>query len=126
MNWLRQSYISRGLVIFFFFFTVADLANPHLCAEEMGLAAFPFTITESHGADQSITISPKVPADSRQEKSQAPAHSEEDCFCCCSHILPSQSFVVQSILPESSDTDPIVSTLPTGLPSQHYRPPRLS
>ena len=126
MVWLRQSYVSRGLVIFFFLFTVADLANPHLCAEEMGLAALPSATVKCPAVDQTIIASSKDSSNSHREDAPAPAHSEEDCFCCCSHIIPSQNFIVHNVLPESSDTDSIVLMLPTGLPDQHYHPPRLS
>ncbi len=127
MSWLKKSYISQGLAIFFFFFTVADLVNPHLCGEEMGLVSLPASLDRSLAPDQMIAIAPtETSADSHREEPPTPTQNEEDCFCCCSHILPSQSFTVESVGREPLGTDPFMSALPAGPTQHHYHPPRLS
>lgn len=127
MNRLRQSYLSRGIAIFFFLFTVVDLATPHLCAEEMGLPFSPVGNSVRSAVDPTSTDTPSITArDSHQEESPAPVPADEDCFCCCSHILPGLHFVVDGILFETINTDQIVSFLPTGPPGKPYHPPRLS
>jgi hypothetical protein len=122
---MRQSYLCRGIAIFFFVFTVADLANPHLCAEEMGLSSLPVSAVPEK--DNTVVISAaRAVSHSHHKESPAPEPADEDCFCCCSHILPSLHFVVESMLLEPVDTDAMISSLPTGPPHKPYRPPRLS
>jgi hypothetical protein len=125
MRWIRQSYLSRGIAIFFFVFTVADLANPHLCAEEMGLSSLP--VSAASEIENTVAVfAARAGSHSHQEESPAPQQADEDCFCCCSHILPSLQFVVEGLLLEPVDTDSTISSLPTGPPHKLYRPPRLS
>ena len=127
MDRLRQSYLSRAIALFFFFFTVADLATPHLCGEEMGLPISPVGSSISSAVDPASNATTSIAAaDSHQEEPSAPMQADEDCFCCCSHILPSIHFVVEGILSESLSTDLAISSLPNGLPDKHYHPPRLS
>lgn len=127
MNRIGQTYISRVIAIFFLLFTVVDLATPHLCAEEMGLQSVAFAM--AIGSTAEITINAarsEASSDSHRNESPVPIQGNEDCFCCCSHILPSKSFVVAGILLEPFDIDPLRAFLPTGSPDRHYHPPRLS
>lgn len=127
MSKVRQSYISRGIAIFFLLFTVVDLATPHLCGEEMGLPLSSVGSSISSAVDSARTATLSIAAhDSNQEESSAPTQADEDCFCCCSHILPGLHFVVEGVLLETINTDQIISSLPTGPPDKHYHPPRLS
>ena len=127
MSWLRQSYISPAVAVFFLLFTAADLITPHLCSEELGLPSFGSLSSINSILDRTDQIAMSIAdADSHQEESPAPTQSNEDCFCCCSHILPEVHFAVEGMLLEPLDTDPAISSLPTGSPDRPYHPPRLS
>lgn len=77
--------------------------------------------------DPTIKIGISVDSsDSHQNESPAPIQGDEDCFCCCSHILPGLHFVVAGIVSETLEADPTISSLPTGPPHTLYHPPRLS
>ena len=127
MNRVRQSYITRGLAIFFLLYASADLTTPHLCAEEMGLQPFPATGIVSRNLEclEGSAIS-EASADPGQEQSSAPAEAEEDCFCCCAHILPGLHFIVEGILSDPVISDTAIISLPTRPPDEHYRPPRFA
>jgi hypothetical protein len=127
MNWLRQSYISRAVAIFFLLFTAADLMTPHLCSEELGLSSLSDLRLAGSINSQTENIATSIAdANSHQEESSAPEQAHEDCFCCCSHILPEIHFVVAGVLLERLEADAAISSLPTGPPHKPYHPPRLS
>ena len=81
----RYGRIVRAVALFFVLFTVADITLPqYFCgSEEIGgrtLAATVTPETAGLGAD------PGTQAPSPGRDSEAP--HEEDCFCCCAHVLP--------------------------------------
>jgi hypothetical protein len=101
----------------------ADTIWPGLCCEEFcGLAGSytPYIAV----AD----ISDKISAadDSTHEDSSSPVPAEEDCFCCCTHILPSLRFAVAEPDAEALTSGLANTILPIAPPQSAYHPPRLS
>lgn len=127
MSKVKQSYIRRGIAIFFLLFTAVDLATPHLCAEEMGLllASVETSLSPPVEPDTTTALSIGV-ASYPQEESPTPREVNEDCFCCCSHIIPSLHFAVASLVIKPVISEPIISSLPTPPPHKLFHPPRLS
>ena len=120
-------YIFRGVAIFFLLFTLADLANPHFCSEEMEGLPLPTKGEARMNTDSDRKVAPAATDDSQhREESPEPGSDNEDCFCCCSHIIPAIHFTVSGADLKTPSTDLFNSSLPTSPPQSRYHPPRLS
>ena len=120
-----QRYLYRGIAVFFLLFTFADISSPHLCCEELdGLAE-----SAALGAMVNVPVfdygtTAIVNDQSRPQQPAKPTSSEEDCFCCCSHVLPGLSFTVPVLHFKALQADPQPDCLPTPPLSALYHPPR--
>ena len=126
MSAVRQSYINRGVALFFILFTFADLLIPQFCKEELG--GHPLPSTRSTGSNNTLDEqdSTLISEHATQEPSKNSQHVDEDCFCCCSHIVPGSHFSVAILELKSPETNPGVDSLPTSQPNAPFHPPRLS
>lgn len=93
----RHARLVRVLAVFFLLYTGADIFLPqYFCnGEEVGnlplqvsAASLP-NITTAESWDIASLISQESRPDQAPER-EAP--HEEDCFCCCAHVLPSIGF----------------------------------
>ena len=113
---MQRALASLLLSLCFLDLTVVDWYMPELC-EADSFRALAVTDQTQPIADLSLP-----PASDDHESSDC----DEDCFCCCAHILPSAhfSFPALAVLPERvADRMSLpLSALPTYL----YRPPRLA
>lgn len=119
--------LRRGIALFFILFTFGELILPDICTEELGglpVRASHATTADARPADDSgISIHN---AESGQEKQSAPSPSGEDCFCCCSHILPSFSLSLPTIAVKTPVEEIREGTLPTPPVHTLYHPPRFA
>ena len=124
---MRKSYLHQGIALFFLVFTFADLVNPHFCSEEMGGLPLP---TGKAVGYQTATAENAIPTiavgEARQEPSPEPEPIHEDCFCCCSHILPGLRFNLSGLDLGAPASEPANSLLPMSPPQTLFHPPRLS
>src|SRR4029079_3715211 len=93
MSLVKQSYLGRTIALFFILFAFADLSIPQLCSEEFGGCSLPSSNLES-SSYQSDRLSLSAPGQTQQQQSESGEHFDEDCFCCCSHIVPGSHFTV--------------------------------
>jgi hypothetical protein len=128
----KHGRIVRGVAIFFMLFTAADLTMPqYFCGDEMG--GLPDSISYSVSANilpegsriAAVNISSSENSIPDQPSDQEP--HEEDCFCCCAHVLSDSDFgrfnIFESRLPVAS----IVSDpLPNPSLNGTYHPPRFA
>ena len=127
---LGRRYLHRGLVLIFFVMTLADIASPQNCGEDVwGLlkAASPQSSVQTP-ADFGPEAA-RISADSQQQQPASDpdsAPADDDCICCCSHILPGVIFHVDEPDLAPSLNEPTVTTLPTAPPQSAFHPPRLS
>ncbi len=88
----------RGLAAFFLLFAFADMAFPQVfCREELGGLLNVRQDAASKSESSSIAREKSVVAvndedDSRQNDPSREAPHEEDCFCCCAHVLAGLNF----------------------------------
>ena len=124
---MRQGFLHRwfaGLLFIFAFADLsADLMSPQLCCEGIGNLVASGDLSAQYINDASAFIAAD---DFGHEQSSDPLNIEEDCFCCCSHILPGVHFDVAVL-----DIKPPASLLtnaflPTPPPQKTFHPPRLS
>jgi hypothetical protein len=129
---MRLDRIRRGMAIFLLAFAsfdmaVVDVFFPQVCGDEQTPSLntsvdHPDTSTEKTAAElASMGDHGSQPG---QDSHQSPA--DEDCFCCCSHIIPSSHINVAALncLPQLDD--PAIFTLPLAHLHGPFRPPRLS
>jgi hypothetical protein len=89
LNRLFSGSFARFIVILFVGYVGVDITNPQLCSEEFAPAPFLLASSVEGCAEAPLTdrsIDRQEPTEQREESS-AP-HSEDDCFCCCAHVLP--------------------------------------
>jgi hypothetical protein len=120
---VTQIHLNRAVAVFFVLFTFADLSIPQLCSEEFGLQSLPGGSAPANLGDEAGTTDRDR---SHQEQSEESNHSDEDCFCCCSHIVPGSHFSVDISELTSPETNPGDDSLPTSPPNAPYHPPRIS
>lgn len=110
------------LLLCFSDLAIADVFFPGSCEGETEMPlvrAQASTTTEFHQGISSLAL--------QQESQPAPAESapvEEDCFCCCTHIVPVAFYKFARPLLQ---TEPIASyplNLPTAPHAKLFRPPR--
>lgn len=121
----------RGIVLLFLVYTGVELAFPQFCGERslsiLGASSVLLadqrssakTAASTSVMQNSETTSPGLP----EQDQEIP--KDEDCFCCCAHVMPSPLFVNPdtSALVISSGLQNRVS-IPTGSVHAPYHPPR--
>ena len=123
----------KGITMFFLLWTLADLSVPGLCRTDYDRpqdSQVPAYVRDNASAsaspDASVARRPSsaVTAGVPAQKQQGPPSLDEDCFCCCSHIVPALHFQ----LPAISESAPVLtiyhfnSVTASALPL--YHPPR--
>jgi hypothetical protein len=134
---MKPGYLRRGmavllLAIAFFDLAVIDIIAPQICND--GFSTIAGAAPAQNAAekfDQNAPVEAAVGTrsalpqqDSHSESS--PASAEEDCFCCCSHVMP--CFSVDYVTPNTAPRVNIalIASLPTPPPQDTYHPPRLA
>jgi hypothetical protein len=134
-NLMNPSRLHRGMAILllafaFFDMAVIDIFAPQSCNDGFSTMADAAPAQNaSEKFDQNALVEAALGAhnslpqqDSHSDSS--PASSEEDCFCCCSHILPGFSFeyVTLNTIPRVDIA--LIASLPAPPPQDTFHPPR--
>lgn len=88
-NGLFNGRFARFIVILFLAYAGVDIANPQLCNDEF--APPPVLLAsnvERRAEELSTEISVGDSEETEQREQPSAPHSEDDCFCCCTHVLP--------------------------------------
>ena len=98
MGRIAKGRLVRSVAILFLLYTGLDIACPQLCSEGLvSLAAASETarsdINEPESAIGENVGAVSVREDSRQNGPTEQKSQEEDCFCCCAHIVPGVAYV---------------------------------
>ena len=124
----------RGIVLLFLIHTAAELAFPQFCGEMTSSFLGSSSVTVAAERLPARTASPSILGEVTQRAESTlpgvPSNDsemprDEDCFCCCTHVVPSPLFV-------DSETAQLVllsdiqapASIPTGSLHAPYRPPR--
>jgi hypothetical protein len=126
---MRMDRLRRGIAIFllamaFFDMAIVDLFFPQLCGDDQVsfLAAGPVESTEKV-ADE---FAAPGNHDSQPDQDSDQSTTDEDCFCCCSHIIPSPHVSLAALNGPPPPDDPAIASLPSPPPHGPFHPPRLS
>jgi hypothetical protein len=114
----------RAVALSFLVLTAMDMTSPEACAEK--LLGLPAALAhEADGGCPDKAAGPSADREAPSHDSQSPAHSgEEDCFCCCAHIITVAYFALGAQEPSRHLSAVFPPALPTGPPLAPFRPPR--
>jgi hypothetical protein len=124
---MKGAHARRAIAIFLVAFaafdiTVIDMLSPQLCGDEQ--ISFTFAGQNASREDLQASLEANNSDDSKSSQDSHSPQIGEDCFCCCSHILP--GFAMKELGPGA----PIAilvrpdKMLPSGPPQYTYHPPR--
>jgi len=104
--------------------TFIDLAFPQFCGDDR-VALVASSENEDSRQNDGACAAADV-RDSQRNRDSQPVSADEDCFCCCSHIMPGRRIAVAP--PEMTPRLNILSTelLPSPPPRDTFHPPRLA
>lgn len=126
---LRRSQLLRLIAMLFLLHSGVDMLFPQLCnEEELFGGSFSSTLPSSTndgevGKAFAAINSSEFPDDQRSD----PQHRDEDCFCCCTHVMPSPVFASpgDAELVTSRSTVPRIF-IPSAPSDNPYHPPRFA
>lgn len=75
-NGFFSGRFARFIVILFLAYAGVDIANPQLCNDDFAPSSVLLASNTDTRADEPAPEQPSEP------------HGEDDCFCCCTHVLP--------------------------------------
>ncbi len=119
------------MALFFLLFTVGDIALPqYFCAGEE-LAGLPLRSVSAASTevgdsvpDRAAVPAPETPLPG-QDSEQVP--HEEDCFCCCAHVLAGLAFTPSGAGELKTAQPPLEQdSLPSPPLPLQYHPPRFA
>lgn len=127
---MRIRHLQRWLAVVMLAYAFGDLCadsvSPRECCEWMNNLA----VSESSGKvssaeDSNVAVVIVASTESKQETS-LPSNTEEDCFCCCGHMLPAIHFEAPLVEAQASPALLTTTFLPAPPPQKKFHPPRLS
>jgi hypothetical protein len=124
-NLILPNRFYRLVAIFFLMFTAIDLGCPSFCQED-GLSGEPETgrqIAASWIGSQREFLSPCKSDDSSDKPGQT-SELKEDCFCCCSHLIPACHFNIAILNETPRVIVPTIPSLPSAPGPEPFHPPR--
>lgn len=95
----RSRRLFRATALLFLIYTGVDLVFPQICCEEpVGAATTQsFELSgEVKTANRSTVASFGTSEETRNQQGSEVPCRDEDCFCCCAHVMPSPLFVEPS------------------------------
>lgn len=104
----------KFVVAFLLLWTLVDLAFPGLCRAE-GVVAVQ---AQTNVAAATARVGPGSGG-----RTQLP-YDDEDCFCCCSHIIPGSHMVISSLECTNQSKIVVAVSEPFALPHTFFHPPR--
>jgi len=126
---MRVERLRRGMAIFllafaFFDMAVIDIFFPQICGDQqMSLpGAGPSESTEKVADEFAATGD----YDSQSDQDSHQSTTDEDCFCCCSHIIPSPQVSVAALNCRPQPYNPAIIPFPSSPPHGVFHPPRLT
>ena len=113
--------VFRGIAIVFLLYTGAEVTAPQYCNEAFGL-------TKTSAASASAATSAAGKKHSQKEQpSERHSSGDEDCFCCCAHVLPADIGGATAAPPAKTFlVEPQKSGLISPPLRSPYHPPRAS
>ncbi len=126
---MRIRHLYRWLVVVMLAYAFGDLCadavSPQQCCEWMDNLAVSDTGRVSSAEGPNVALAIVASTESKQETS-LPSNTEEDCFCCCAHMLPAIHFNAPLVEVTGSPALLTKTFLPSPPTQKKFHPPRLS
>ncbi len=105
-----------------------DLLFPELCNDEPYSSGFVSSSLLDHDTRETATaFLENRSSESQDDERSGPQHKEEDCFCCCTHVMPSPAFASLENAELVRSSSMVHSIFIPSAPSDNpYHPPRLA
>jgi hypothetical protein len=126
---INPSPVRKWVVAFLLIFGCADIVSPQLCDEDLEVATHfaSSAPVRAAGPDYSKpSIGVANPTGAVPEKPLQHSPADDDCFCCCTHLLPGHFFEGTQLLVASPRNDLKLTALPSSPSHAPFHPPRLS
>ncbi len=128
INSVTRTRVFRVIAILFLVYSGLDLTVPGVCSEEFSVPGIVEALASVKGPDFLKSFACVRPqTDFPQDQSPRRSPPDDDCFCCCSHVLRGNALtIIATEQLESAGSVPISNSLlspPLGSP---FRPPRNS
>jgi hypothetical protein len=128
----KRALLVRVIAVFFLLYTGADITFPQMCkgGELINLSDSVRVPTSTLGAAESTiravsNVTSSEPSRSPQHSDQVP--DDEDCFCCCAHVLPGMNFYIAiRPTPVTLTFNAKKDRLPSPPLRSTFRPPRFA
>jgi hypothetical protein len=114
------------LTLSFVDIVVIDVFLPELCEREGTMIAVGKVVNAISVSNEADTKQLTTANDTKHNGSSSPLTFDEDCFCCCCHILPTSHFSFPFLSLRSEQAVSVMAFLPTSPPLEMFRPPRLA
>lgn len=130
VSW-RHVVVFLLLGIASFDLTVVDMISPQRCDDGFSAIADDISVWNAAGrsdqnAPDKVAIIDQPPLPQQDSGSgSSPASTDDDCFCCCSHVLPGSpvNHVTLNTMPRIDI--PLIGSLPSAPTQDTFHPPRL-
>ena len=127
---MRIRHLQRWLAVIMLAYASVDLGadsvSPQECCEWIdNLAVSESSVKVSSAEGPNVVVAIVASSESKQESS-LPSNTEEDCFCCCAHMLPAIHFEAPLVEAQASPALLTTTFLPAPPPQKKFHPPRLS
>jgi hypothetical protein len=125
INRVAMKRVFRVIAVFFLIYTGLDLTVPGVCSEE---SSVPGIVEVSASANPALSIlsaciGPQT--DLRQDQSPRTSLTDDDCFCCCTHVLPGNALAaIAAQQLKSAVSDPVSNSLLSPPLQSPFHPPR--
>ena len=123
---LRNERWLKVVAILFLVYTGIDLVSCQFCCENVaGLPTeYVRTLSPERQVNESFAVSDPSSEKSSDEQRSNPSR-DEDCFCCCTHVMPSPVFasLVNTVLKMNTGLEES-TRIPTAPLNNPYHPPR--
>jgi hypothetical protein len=108
--------LTRAVVIFFLAAIALDLSFPELCAADR----LDIPVFSSNASRQEVSQSRGT-----EDEEQIPISRDDDCVCCCAHVVPVSIAPFNPTLTESPQAPFVHVPAVERLSPELFRPPRL-
>lgn len=121
--------VIRGIALMFLIYTAMDLASPGLCRGESLGDGRPGLVAVARPTRLSSARIARVEAGDNQptnEPAEQPS-DDDDCFCCCSHVLPGTVIATVEVTDLRSPSAFLESlSVPSPPLARAFHPPRFA
>jgi hypothetical protein len=125
MSLIARGRLHRLVALILFSFALADLAYPQSCCDEFVNFFETAGVVSSTRAVLDAEECIGAPG-SRRDVPSEPTGTQDECFCCCTHYVPTPHFDLAAPRIQSPPANLEMASLPSLSPHRIFHPPRIA